>query len=252
MERPDTGKHIMVIHTFLDTLNECIFPHDLLNHPFYQAWSRGELTSLDLQQYAKDYYHQVESFPRCLTQLARRLENSELRQAILANLTEELGGRHGRSHADLWLDFAAGIGTAGTPFETAPPREITALVSFFRTIAASGTVEEALGAFYAYESQVPRVSEAKLKGLKQFYDANDRTCQYFVTHMTADIHHAEVWHQQLEKRLLNNPAARESALKAAEAAACALWTGLSGIEHDRRARLVETSRGVLPVRPWDS
>ena len=48
-------------------LNEVIAEYDLLKHTFYQAWSKGELSQAVLQQYARQYYYQVQSFPRFIS-----------------------------------------------------------------------------------------------------------------------------------------------------------------------------------------
>src|SRR5581483_4584150 len=87
--------------------------YDLLCHPFYRAWSAGELTREDLREYACEYYHHVQAFPSYLAQFAARLENSALRCAVLANMMDEQGTNgveQKRSHAELWLDFAEGMG----------------------------------------------------------------------------------------------------------------------------------------------
>ena len=82
---------------FFEQLDARIGKHDLLCHPFYQAWSAGELTRDDLREYAQDYYHQVEAFPSYLAALGLRLEDGELRRAVLANMCDEKGveGRPG-------------------------------------------------------------------------------------------------------------------------------------------------------------
>ena len=103
-------------------------------------------------------------------------------------------------------------------------------------MASEGTPEEALAAFYAYESQVPRVAREKARGLREMYGADDRTCGYFTLHSTADVYHAQVWRQQLARRLEQNPQAAEPALIAAGNAAKALWSALDGIEARRMAK----------------
>src|SRR5512143_3289774 len=110
----------MEIAVFLSRLDECIHKYDLLCHPLYQAWSAGKLTREDLREYGETYYHHVEAFPSYLAQLAVRLEEEELRRAVLANLTDEKGGEDAfgdpdRSHAELWLDFVEGMGGSRTP-----------------------------------------------------------------------------------------------------------------------------------------
>jgi pyrroloquinoline-quinone synthase len=231
----------MEMPEFLDQLDQLIASYDLLRHPFYQAWSRGELTLADLGEYAKDYYHQVKSFPYCLLRFAARLDQGELRAAVFANVRDEIGGGARHSHADLWLDFVEGIGGERSFADHVPTSQMTSLILFFEQIAKEGSPEEALAAFYAYESQVPRVSREKWRGLTEKYGASDRTCGYFILHTTADIQHARVWRTQLEKHLRANPEKSDSALKAGEAAARALWEALDGIERRCLERLRQVS-----------
>jgi pyrroloquinoline-quinone synthase len=211
----------------------------LLCHPFYKAWAAGKLTRDDLREYAEDYYHHVEAFPIYLAELGIRLEEGELRRAVLANMSDEKGGEDWfgepeRSHSALWLDFVEGMG-GGRLSKPKPVREIRELVSWFHRVASEGTVEEALAAFYAYESQVPRVAQEKDRGLRDLYGADEKTRAYFTLHTTADVYHSQVWRKQLEKRIKANPQAAEKALAAAENAAKALWKALDGIEARRLA-----------------
>ena len=225
---------------FLSLLDDRIHQYDLLCHPFYQAWSAGELTRDDMRLYAEDYYPHVEAFPGYLAQLGVRLEEGELRRAVLANMTDEKGGEDSfgepeRSHADLWLDFVEGMG--GSLRKRQPTGEVRKLIRWFQKIASEGTPEEALAAFYAYESQVPRVAQEKDRGLREIYGANEKTRGYFILHATADLYHAQVWRKQLEKRVQANPESAEKALAAAETAAKMLWTVMDGFESRRMAEL---------------
>src|SRR5579863_3949678 len=70
-------------------IEKIIGEYDLLKHPFYQAWTAGELKAEDLRRYAADYYHQVSAFPTYLSALHSRLPDGELRRAVLRNLCEE-------------------------------------------------------------------------------------------------------------------------------------------------------------------
>src|SRR4029077_20467671 len=138
--------------------------------------------------------------------------------------------------SELWLDFAEGMGAPRPILGRKLLPEITELTSFFHRIASQGTPEEALAAFYAYESQVPRVAKEKERGLREIYRADEKTRGYFTLHTTADVQHALVWRQQLGKRLEANPQAAEKALAAGEDAAKALWRALDGIEAQRMAK----------------
>src|SRR5581483_4896787 len=150
----------MQLQDFLTALEERIARYDLLCHPYYKAWTAGELTREDLRAYASDYYHHVAAFPAYLSALHSRLQDGELRRAVLRNLCgEEI---EGRAHSELWLDFAEGMGADRGQVPTRRPlAEIEDLIAEFRRVSREGTTAEALAAFYAYESQVPRVAREK-------------------------------------------------------------------------------------------
>jgi pyrroloquinoline-quinone synthase len=220
---------------FFQQLDSRIAKYDLLCHPFYKAWSAGRLTREDLREYAQDYYHHVEAFPSYLAAFGMRLEDSALRNALLANMCDEKGVEGGRGtnaipHSHLWLDFAEGMGSSRNLEWHSPVPQIRHLIRYFQGVAGEGLPEQALAAFYAYESQVPRIAQAKQAGLREMYGADDKTCGYFALHAEADVHHARVWRGLLEKRLTEHPEAAEAALDAAENAARMLWQALDGID----------------------
>jgi pyrroloquinoline-quinone synthase len=223
---------------FFERLEASIAKYDLLCHPFYRAWSAGELTRDDLREYARHYYHHVEAFPSYLAEFALRLEEGELRRAVLANMCDEKGtanasDKNALPHSELWLDFAEGMGAPRDMRWHLPVSEIADLMRYFHNVSSEGTSEQALAAFYVYESQVPRVAKEKERGLREMYGADDKTCGYFSLHATADIHHSNVWRKQLEKQITANPEAADAALDAAERTAQKLWQALDGINAAR-------------------
>ena len=192
----------------------------------------------DLREYAQEYYHHVEAFPSYLAAFGLRLDEGDLRRAVLANLCDEKGveGRPGKDsvpHSELWLDFAEGMGSTRNLEWHRPIPAIRQVIRHFHRVASEGTPEQALAAFYAYESQVPRIAEEKERGLREMYGADDKTCGYFSLHATADVYHSKIWRIQLEKRIAAHPEAAEAALDAAEDAARILWLALDGIEARR-------------------
>jgi pyrroloquinoline-quinone synthase len=229
---------------FFDQLEARIQKYDLLCHPFYKAWSAGELTRDDLREYAQDYYHHVEAFPSYLAAFGMRLEECELRRAVLANLCDEKGVddrrggdavQHLVPHSELWLDFAEGMGSSRNLEWHSPVKEIRQLIRHFHQVASEGSPVEALAAFYTYESQVPRIAQEKERGLRRMYGADDKACGYFSLHATADVYHSRVWRKQLEKRIAAHPEAADAVLDAAENAARMLWKALDGTEARRTA-----------------
>ena len=225
----------MTTQEFSQQLDARIAKYDLLCHPFYKTWSAGELTRDDLRAYAQDYFHHVEAFPAYLAAFAIRQDDGELRRAVLGNLADENGNTDAVPHAELWLDFAEGMGSERKLRGHKPVAEISQLIAHFDRVAAEGTPAEALASFYAYESQVPRVAHEKARGLKEMYGADDKTRGYFTLHSTADIYHSNVWKNQLARQVEADPAVAERALDAAEATAKSLWTALDGIEARRTA-----------------
>lgn len=226
----------MLTQEFLPELDARIAKYDLLCHPFYKAWAAGELSREDLSEYGREYFHHVDAFPSYLSEFAGRTESHSLRRAVQANLDEEVGANGARSHAELWLDFIEGMG--GERHVAAEPLvpELEQLVNSFHAVSNEGSPEEALAAFYAYESQVPRVAAEKARGLREMYGSDEKTCGYFTLHATADVYHSRVWKHQLAKLVENDSAAADRALNAVENAAKALWNALDGIEVARLAR----------------
>lgn len=224
----------MELQAFLTALEERIARYDLLCHPYYRAWTAGQLTREDLREYAGDYYHHVAAFPTYLSALHSRLQDGEVRRAVLRNLCDE--EIEGRSHSELWLDFAEGMGAGRDAVrEREPLTEVRELTAEFRRIAREGSTAEALAAFYAYESQIPRVAKQKADGLAQRYGADARTCAYFELHQFADVEHSEVWRELLSAEIAAHPEQAETALNSAESAAKALWHALDGMEARRQA-----------------
>jgi len=225
----------MTTQEFFDQLDGRIAKYDLLCHPFYKAWAAGDLTREDLREYGREYYSHVEAFPSYLDEFAARVPDASLRRAVLANRDDENGADGSRAHAELWLDFVEGMGGDRSEQNTLYP-EVENLVNWFHSTARESAPEEALAAFYAYESQVPRVAAEKARGLREMYGADEKTCGYFTLHTTADIYHSRVWRNQLAKLVENNSEAAAKALDAGENAAKALWNALDGIESARLAR----------------
>ena len=227
---------MMELQAFLAALEQRIARYDLLCHPYYQAWSAGQLTRDDLREYAADYYHHVAAFPTYLSALHSRLQDGERRRAVLRNLSEE--EIVGRPHSELWLDFAEGMGADRDEVRKREPlAAVRQLTSEFRRVAREGSTAEALAAFYAYESQIPRIAKTKADGLAEHYGADAKTCGYFTLHQFADVEHSQVWHDLLTAEVTAHPEQASPALDAAERAAQALWHALDGMEARRMATL---------------
>jgi pyrroloquinoline-quinone synthase len=222
---------------FFSALEARLERYDLLQHAYYQAWSKGELTRDDLLEYASEYWHHVSAFPAYLSALHSKLPDGKLRRVVLENLADEEGLEDGRPHSDMWMDFARGMGADETDVRTRKiGSETRALVDHYRATMQCSPAA-ALAALYAYESRVPAIAKTKAEGLAEHYSADASTRRYFIVHTTADVHHAQVWRDALAAELAAHPEETDNALAAGEASAHALWTALDGVEQARSARM---------------
>jgi pyrroloquinoline-quinone synthase len=209
--------------SIITVLNEIINERHLLKHMFYQAWSNGQLTQEMLQEYASQYYNQVQSFPRFISRVHTGCPEIAARKVLLENLVDE--EIHGTDHPALWMQFAEGMGATRQRVlnDTALP-ETSAMVDKFYELAERDW-RDGLCALYAYESQVPEVSKSKIEGLVKFYGINDaRTLEFFTAHQAYDVGHAE----QVAK-LIEQYVEPEYAARATKEAADALWGFLDGM-----------------------
>ena len=201
----------------------------MLSHPFYQAWTDGTLRLDTLRQYARQYFHHVEAFPRAVSAVHSACPDRDGRRMLAENLAEEEGVEAGKQdHASLWMMFACGLGeNEDAVREQALNVETQALIDTFRRLSRK-SYASGLGALYAYESQFPGVASAKIEGLIERYDVKDEpTLRFFRVHETADVEHSQVCRDLLDRL---PEAERAEAVEAGGELAGALWNFLSGVE----------------------
>jgi pyrroloquinoline-quinone synthase len=212
-------------------IDAAVEARSMLSHPFYQAWEQGALSRDALREYAKQYFHHVEAFPRAVSAVHANCPDAKGRRLLAENLAEEEGVGEGKDdHASLWLGFAAAMGAdedAVRAVDVTP--ETQGLIDTFRKLSR-GSYASGLAALYAYESQLPAIAKTKVKGLIERYDVTEpRALKFFEVHEAADIEHADVC-----RELLDALPAQERA--EAHAAACeladALRTFLDGMQRE--------------------
>lgn len=215
------------MNALLDVIDGQIAAKHLLTHPFYLAWTRGELSKEALTDYAQQYYHHVAAFPTYLSAVHARCEDQPTRKQVLANLIDEEAGNP--NHPELWLQFAEALGTSAAEVRaTQKQPETSALIETFRAVCSNGDTADGLAALYAYESQIPAVSESKIDGLKKHYGFSDpQAYEYFSVHIAADREHSAT-----ERALLNEhvtDANSSSVIASIDRVLNALWDLLSGV-----------------------
>lgn len=210
-------------------IDAAVSQRSMLSHPFYQAWTEGKLSMATLREYAKQYFHHVEAFPRAVSGVHANCPDAAGRRMLAENLAEEEGiGAGKQDHASLWLDFANAMGASDDDVrDVALNPETERLVETFRRLSKQ-SYAAGLGALYAYESQLPAVANTKIEGLAARYGVNEeRAIRFFRVHEAADVEHAAVCRELLDA--LPESEQAEAAAAGAELAD-ALWGFLDGVE----------------------
>lgn len=208
----------------------------MLDHPFYQAWVAGALSMDTLRDYAGQYFHHVEVFPRAVSMTHALCDDRTGRRMLAENLAEEEGVEAGKTdHPELWMMFADGLGADRADVEGATLNpETQGLIDAFQGLSRK-SYAAGLAALYAYESQIPDVARTKIDGLKKNYGVDDAdTLRFFTVHEAADEEHAQVCRDLLDK--LPEDQADEAVAAAGELAG-ALWGFLDGVERTRQAQM---------------
>jgi pyrroloquinoline-quinone synthase len=178
---------------------------DVLKHPFYARWERGELTPEELAFYAGEYRHAVVAVAQA---------------AAVGGDAEH--AREEAEHVELWDEFAAAV---EAPLDREPTPETEACA----TAWSQDERFQALAVLYAVESAQPAISRTKLAGLVEHYgfERDDPAAEYFRLHAERDLEHARA----AREALADAPAARRAELVAvAERALEANWRLLDGVE----------------------
>ena len=193
--------------TIREALDRDVLAKNLLEHPFYRAWSAGTLPAETLAAYAREYGAFVGTLPQGWTALSD------------ADTAEEE-----REHAHLWDAFAAALGTEVTGEASIP--QVRGLLE----VAARHFAEPAAaaGSLYAFERQQPATAASKLAGLRAFYALGPEAERYFDEH-TRNQHEAEKLALRIEGF---GPEDRARAQAACREMSQALWDALSGLHAD--------------------
>jgi len=216
------------------SIDRAVQARAMLAHPFYRAWTAGELSLEALRVYAQQYFHHVEAFPRAVSAVHSNCPDQDGRWMLAENLAEEEGLGQGKDdHASLWLAFAEGLGAQEQEVRGAALLpETQALIDTFRRLSRR-SYAAGLGALYAYESQLPDVAATKIDGLERFYGVTEeRTIRFFAVHQAADVEHAAVCRDLLNRLPAGE---REEAIEAGAELAASLCGFLDGMERLRAA-----------------
>ena len=190
----------------LERIDEARERWNVLRHPFYVRWERGELSRDELAFSAGEYRHAVVA-----------LVGAAASSGDAAHAREE------REHVSLWDDFAAAL-------DAPPPRDPRPQTLECAEAWSPEDELEALAVLSAVEAAQPAISETKLRGLVGHYGFEPGTpgTRYFELHAERDVEHAREARATLIERAA--PEDEDRLAAAAEAALRSNWTLLDGVE----------------------
>jgi len=196
--------------SLIKQIDQIIEEKSLLKHPFYEMWSDGKLELDSLKGYSKEYYQLVKQVPQFMEPLVNDA-TPEMKDELIQNMKEEA------EHIPLWEKFAGSMGISESELQGYQGLEKTnKAVSNLDSLMNS--YDNGACAMYAFEKEIPKVSQTKLEGLKEFYgiDTKDAT-EYFEEHMTADIRHAASWEKVINDTKLDDSLMLSTAQKSVDA-----------------------------------
>ncbi len=173
-------------------IDDIIEENSLLKHKFYQMWSDGNLTLDSLAGYSKEYFQLVKAVPSFMTCIIDDSSDESVLPELIANQQEEF------DHIRPWVAFADQLGVSEADLTSYPGSDKTCqAVSDLNNLM--DTFDGGSCAMYAFEKEIPKLSQTKLDGLAKFYGiTSDAATEYFKLHTEADIRHAASWKKILE------------------------------------------------------
>ena len=176
----------------IQKIDEMIEERSLLKHPFYQMWSDGKLTKESLAGYSKEYFQLVKAVPAFMAPIIEKAPETVVSE-LVENQQEE------SDHIKPWIAFAGELGISED--------ELISYSGTAKTQKAVSDLNELMvtfdggaSAMYAFEKEIPKISQTKLDGLAEFYGmTSNEATEYFKLHTEADIRHAASWRNILEK-----------------------------------------------------
>lgn len=148
----------------------------------------------ELAGYSKEYFQMVKAVPKLVSNVEARAPSGAEREQIGENMREE------QTHIEPWVKFAGSLGVSRSELESYGGTPKTVESTNALEGVTSRSYLEGVAALYAYEKQLPQISRSKIDGLEKHYGlrGGDAT-RYFELHEEADVRHAAVWREILER-----------------------------------------------------
>jgi pyrroloquinoline-quinone synthase len=176
------------MYSLIDKIDLEIERYSLLKHDFYRLWQEGKLTSDHLAGYSKEYFQLVKAVPLLVENALRTNKVKKYEKSIQTILQDE------REHIEPWIKFSSSLQVDKTELMDCVGEDLTKQSVDNMIKLSESSFEEAVAVLYAFEKQLPKISETKLDGLANFYGITDGdSSEYFNIHKDIDIYHSKIW-----------------------------------------------------------
>ena len=188
---------------------------NVLEHPFYQRWSAGELSAAELARYSGQYRHATQAIARLSATVAEAAPETE-QPALRTHAREEA------DHVEMWDGFVDAVGGDTGAAPTAETQSCTDEWTAVDDFSAQ------LVRLFAIESGQPPISKTKREGLAAHYGIGDGPGnEYFRVHEIADVEHASDGRALIERHV--DAADTDRLVAVAESTFAANWRLLDGV-----------------------
>lgn len=196
--------------SLVSAIESAVQGRSLLQHEFYKAWSAGKLTKDHLCGYAKEYYFAAKHVPSVMNAIQDNMPedlSEKERETFAHNAKEE------EEHIELWERFASSLGISKKELEGYEPTSTVKDAVASIVVEAEKGFEEGVAAMYAFECDLPAISQSKIDGLIQFYGMKSSDAHAYFEEHVAEEKHLCFWRNLIAEFPAEK---RESALKAAK------------------------------------
>lgn len=178
----------------IDQINFEIEKHSLLKHDFYKLWQEGKLTLDHLAGYSKEYFQMVKTIPSLVKNVLENDVEKKYHASIKNTLEDEI------THIEPWINFSSALNVDRNELLNYNADGLTRQSIDKMLEISKSSFEESVAALYAFEKELPKISETKLEGLEKFYGiTNNESNEYFNIHKEIDIYHSKVWENILKE-----------------------------------------------------
>jgi len=177
------------VRTIWEQIEQARARWNVLEHPFYERWSAGELSGEELARYSGQYRHATVAIAALSERIAESAPQAE-RDGLRHHAAEEA------DHVALWDGFVEAVGGDSSALPSAGTAKCVA------TWTADDGLLSSMVRLYAIESGQPGIARVKREGLADHYGIGDgEGNDYFRVHEQLDVEHARAGREMIERHL---------------------------------------------------